>query len=112
MLNGLIIILPLPEGESPRPGGGVVVFGQKIYYKLMDLITYGLVFISGLIVGSFVNAVVFRFEREENALHGRSKCFSCNHVLSWIDLVPVFSYLFLKGKCRYCHANGGGAHAG
>ena len=60
-----------------------------------------LIFIFGLIIGSFLNCVVYRLE-EGDKLSGRSYCPTCKHNLKWIDLFPVFSYIFLKGKCRYC----------
>jgi len=58
-------------------------------------------FIVGLFFGSFLNVLADRLSRDETIL-GRSKCESCQHELSFLDLVPVFSYLFLGGKCRYC----------
>jgi leader peptidase (prepilin peptidase) / N-methyltransferase len=61
-----------------------------------------IVFIFGLIVGSFLNCVVYRLDKEESFLKGRSYCPKCNHKLNWKDLIPVFSFIFLKGKCRYC----------
>lgn len=62
---------------------------------------YILIFCSGLIIGSFLNSVIYRLG-EESFLKGRSYCPHCEHELKAKDLVPVFSYLFLKGKCRYC----------
>ena len=59
-------------------------------------------FIFGLSVGSFLNTVIYRLSKKEDFVFGRSSCPLCKHVLSWQDLVPVFSFLFLKGKCRYC----------
>ena len=61
------------------------------------------IFIFGLCVGSFLNVVIFRLEKNKS-LGGRSFCHQCRHQLSWKDLVPVFSFLFLGGKCRYCKA--------
>ena len=61
-----------------------------------------IVFIFGLIVGSFLNCVVYRLEQDSSFLGGRSFCPLCKHKLSWRDLIPVFSFLILKGKCRYC----------
>jgi leader peptidase (prepilin peptidase)/N-methyltransferase len=61
-----------------------------------------LVFILGLIVGSFLNAVIFRLYSGESFLSGRSHCVNCGHTLAAYDLVPLFSFLFLGGKCRYC----------
>jgi prepilin signal peptidase PulO-like enzyme (type II secretory pathway) len=60
------------------------------------------VFIFGLCIGSFLNAVIYRLEENKN-LKGRSFCPHCKHTLFWIDLFPIFSFLFLGGKCRYCH---------
>lgn len=60
-----------------------------------------LVFLFGLIIGSFLNVVILRLEKSEK-LGGRSYCPHCKHPLIWLDLIPVFSFLFLQGKCRYC----------
>ena len=63
---------------------------------------YFVVFLFGLTIGSFLNCVIFRLETKESFLKGRSRCLYCKHILSWKDLIPVFSFLVLKGKCRYC----------
>jgi len=68
----------------------------------MTMIFSLFIFIFGLIVGSFLNCIVYRIEQEESFLGGRSKCPKCQHSLGWKDLIPVFSFLFLKGKCHYC----------
>jgi prepilin signal peptidase PulO-like enzyme (type II secretory pathway) len=60
------------------------------------------IFFFGLIVGSFLNCVIFRLEKEESFLRGRSYCPHCKNTLAWQDLIPILSFLFLKGKCRYC----------
>ena len=60
------------------------------------------VFIFGLIVGSFLNCVIYRLQTDESFLRGRSFCPRCGHTLSWWDLIPVFSFLILRDKCRYC----------
>jgi len=63
------------------------------------------VFLFGLILGSFLNCVIYRLAPHQNfggGLGGRSFCPHCKHTLSWQDLIPVFSFIFLKGKCRYC----------
>ena len=62
-----------------------------------------IIFIFGLIVGSFLNAVIWRLHTGESFINGRSYCPECKHVLGFWDLVPVFSFVFLGGKCRYCH---------
>ncbi len=59
------------------------------------------IFVLGLAVGSFLNCVIYRLE-EEKSLDGRSFCPHCKHTLCWRDLVPIFSFLTLGGKCRYC----------
>jgi len=60
------------------------------------------VFLFGLIVGSFLNVVIYRLEKGESTFRGRSYCPRCRYTLSWEDLVPVISFLLLGGKCRYC----------
>ena len=67
----------------------------------MPLIISVFVFVLGLSFGSFLNVVIFRLEQNEG-VGGRSYCPHCKHQLSWLDLVPVFSFLWLRGKCRYC----------
>ena len=57
----------------------------------------------GLIIGSFLNVLIYRLPRHESVSRGRSHCPSCHHQLSGLDLVPVFSYLLLHRRCRYCH---------
>jgi len=62
----------------------------------------GLIFLLGLVWGSFLGVVVYRTIKDESPLSGRSKCDKCNKKLSWWQNVPLFSFLFLKGKCFYC----------
>jgi prepilin signal peptidase PulO-like enzyme (type II secretory pathway) len=66
----------------------------------------------GLIIGSFINALVWRIHEQHRSkkqdkslsiVHGRSLCPHCRHQLAAKDLIPLFSWLTLKGKCRYCH---------
>lgn len=61
-----------------------------------------LIGIYGLIIGSFINAYVLRWRSGERVSQGRSKCPQCGHTLKSTDLVPVVSWLLLRGKCRYC----------
>jgi leader peptidase (prepilin peptidase)/N-methyltransferase len=58
----------------------------------------------GAIIGSFLNALLFRFNTGRSVAKGRSRCMHCGHELGALDLVPIFSFLFLQGRCRYCHA--------
>ena len=62
-------------------------------------------FIVGSCVGSFLNVVALRLQREEDFIRGHSHCVECLHELSWKDLIPVLSWIGLKGKCRYCGRN-------
>ena len=57
----------------------------------------------GVSFGSFVNAFVWRIHKNKNFVSERSICTHCKHVLAWYDLVPVLSWLSLRGKCRYCN---------
>ena len=68
----------------------------------MELFTYGVMFLIGIFFGSFFTLAVYRIPRGENILYKHSYCPNCNHKLQFLDLFPIFSYLFLKGKCRYC----------
>ncbi|MBD3366442.1 hypothetical protein GF360_03855 [candidate division WWE3 bacterium] len=63
---------------------------------------YFFVFVMGLFVGSFLNLVADRLVSGESILFGRSHCDFCDNVLKVADLIPVFSFVFNKGKCRYC----------
>lgn len=69
----------------------------------MEIFIYFLVFILGAIIGSFLNVVIFRYHSGTTFL-GRSMCFSCGKTLAWRDLVPVFSFAALRGKCRFCRS--------
>ena len=60
------------------------------------------IFFFGSIIGSFLNVCIYRIPEEKNIAFPPSSCGSCNTRLKPKDLVPIFSYLFLKGKCRYC----------
>ncbi len=59
----------------------------------------------GLAVGSFLNVCTDRLPRNQSIVSGASHCEACLHPLGLLDLVPVFSYLWLRGRCRYCHAS-------
>lgn len=63
-----------------------------------------LIFLFGAALGSFLLVIANRYNTGLSFLKGRSVCFSCNTQLQRNDLVPIFSFLFLRGKCRYCQA--------
>lgn len=63
---------------------------------------YIVVFLYGIIIGSFLNVLIYRIPKKENIAVVRSHCMNCDYQLKWYDLVPLFSWLFLKGRCRSC----------
>jgi prepilin signal peptidase PulO-like enzyme (type II secretory pathway) len=69
---------------------------------MFALILFVFIFVFGLIVGSFLNVVIFRLETGEGIVKKRSHCPHCAHVLRWYDLIPVLSFVLLGGKCRDC----------
>ena len=68
----------------------------------MELIIYGAIFIIGTLLGSFFTLAVYRIPLKQDITHERSYCPKCNHRLEFLDLIPILSYIFLGGKCRYC----------
>jgi prepilin signal peptidase PulO-like enzyme (type II secretory pathway) len=62
----------------------------------------GLAALLGLVLGSFLHCWAYRFARGESAVKGRSHCPSCGKVLGPAELIPVFSYIIQKGRCRSC----------
>lgn len=67
-------------------------------------IVYVIVFLYGIVIGSFLNVCIYRIPEKSSIVFGRSHCMSCNQPIKWYDLVPIFSFLFLRGKCRNCKA--------
>lgn len=63
---------------------------------------YIIVFVYGILIGSFLNVCIYRIPEEVSVVHGRSHCMNCHSVIKWYDLIPVFSYILLRGKCRNC----------
>ncbi|HBF38966.1 MAG TPA: prepilin peptidase [Firmicutes bacterium] len=68
------------------------------------LIFYLLLVLFGLIIGSFLNVIIYRLPRGESIVLPPSHCPQCEHRLTWLDLFPVLSFIFLQGRCRYCRA--------
>lgn len=68
----------------------------------MDYILYLLIFCIGTVFGSFFTLAVYRIPLRQDITHTRSYCPKCNHKLSFWDMIPILSYVFLGGKCRYC----------
>jgi leader peptidase (prepilin peptidase)/N-methyltransferase len=63
-----------------------------------------LIFVLGLIIGSFLNVVICRLPRGESLVYPPSHCTNCGHKLSPLELIPLISYIFLKGRCKSCGA--------
>ncbi|MEO5567013.1 MAG: prepilin peptidase [Gemmatimonadaceae bacterium] len=59
-------------------------------------------FAMGAIFGSFLNVCILRWPRERSIVRPRSRCSSCGNQLEWFENIPIFSWLFLRGKCRCC----------
>jgi len=59
----------------------------------------------GLFMGSFLNVCIDRLPQGQSIINPRSHCAACNHKLGILDLIPLFSYLWLRGRCRYCRAH-------
>ena len=70
----------------------------------LTVFLYIIVFLYGITIGSFLNVLIYRLPKKENIVTTRSHCMSCGNQLKWYDLVPLFSYLVLRGKCRKCKA--------
>ena len=68
----------------------------------MDYILYILIFCIGTLFGSFFTLAVYRIPLGQDITHTRSYCPNCNHKLTFLDMIPIFSYTFLGGRCRYC----------
>lgn len=63
---------------------------------------YIMVFLFGITVGSFLNVCIYRLPAGESLVKKNSHCMTCGTPIKWYDLIPVFSWLFLRGKCRAC----------
>jgi len=70
----------------------------------LNYVTACVFFIFGSLLGSFTNVVILRMAREKSVVFPPSSCPFCNHRLSPIDLIPIFGWILLRGKCRYCSA--------
>lgn len=76
---------------------------MKVGKVLSDfIIYYGIILLYGIVIGSFLNVCIFRIPEEISIVTERSHCFNCNTKLKWYELIPIFSYIFLLGRCRTC----------
>ena len=66
------------------------------------ILLYVMIFLFGIVIGSFLNVCIYRIPKKEDIVKINSHCMSCNYKLKWYDLVPIFSYICLGGRCRKC----------
>ena len=69
----------------------------------ITIVLYIFVFLFGIVIGSFLNVCIYRIPLKESIVFPHSHCMTCGYRLRWYDLVPLFSFLFLRGRCRKCH---------
>ena len=69
---------------------------------LWTIFLFTTIFLFGIVIGSFVNVCIYRIPKKEDIVRVRSHCMNCGYQLKWYDLVPLFSYLALRGRCRKC----------
>jgi len=69
---------------------------------MIETILGSFVFIFGILIGSFLNVVIYRIPKGESIAYPASKCQACQTPLKWYHNVPIFSWLFLGGKCAFC----------
>ena len=70
----------------------------------MNIILYIIIFMMGSVFGSFLTLATYRIPLNEDITHKHSYCPKCNHKLGFLDMIPILSYLCIKGRCRYCKA--------
>lgn len=69
-----------------------------LFRKIMEY----LILLIGILIGSFLNVCIYRIPRKESIAFGASHCTKCGNRIKWYDLIPIISYLILRGKCRVC----------
>jgi len=68
----------------------------------MEIFNIIVVFLFGISIGSFLNVIIHRIPKEESIVFPASHCPKCNKSLKWYHNIPLFSWIFLKGKCAFC----------
>lgn len=69
---------------------------------LLEIVPYIVIFIFGITIGSFLNVCIYRIPLHQSIVTVSSHCMTCGRKLKWYDMIPVFSWLLLGGKCRSC----------
>lgn len=77
---------------------------MEMYQTIFSVMFVVFSTLMGIVIGSFLNVIIYRIPEGRTVVKGHSMCMTCGHELGALDLVPVFSWLFLGGKCRYCKA--------
>jgi len=80
------------------------VFSLSTFDSPIDVLFASSLVILGLVLGSFLNVVIARVPRDESIVRPRSRCPHCGHALPWYENIPLFSWLYLLGKCSSCKA--------
>ncbi len=101
MLRGICLAVGFKSRKAEIPQTDP---DKGILNMITEVIFYIVIFLFGIVIGSFLNVCIYRIPKREDIVKTRSHCMSCNYQLKWYDMVPVFSYLFLRGKCRKCGA--------
>ena len=68
----------------------------------LNILTLIVIFLFGIVIGSFLNVVIYRVPKHEDIVVTGSHCMECGYRLAWYDLIPIVSYLVLRGRCRNC----------
>jgi leader peptidase (prepilin peptidase)/N-methyltransferase len=68
------------------------------------ILFYIIIFLFGIVIGSFLNVCIYRIPAQEDIVKERSHCMSCGYQLAWYDMFPLVSYIALRGRCRKCKA--------
>lgn len=70
----------------------------------MNILIYFIIFIMGSVFGSFLTLATYRIPLKQDITHKHSYCPKCNHKLNFLDMIPILSYIFLRGRCKHCRA--------
>lgn len=75
---------------------------EGINMMVQMIVPYLLIFLLGINIGSFINVCIYRIPKKKSIVTTRSHCINCGYRLRWYDLIPLLSFLLLRGRCRNC----------
>lgn len=81
---------------------GLIFLSYETLNTVFNVMMYTIVFLFGITIGSFLNVCILRLPRGESLVKSNSHCMTCGAQIKWYDLIPVLSWLLLRGKCRNC----------